>query len=88
MIDYSKKNINQIVVLGSSGYLGLSFIKYYFNQFESNKNISLILFSSNYSKILEFFKLKETKIASKSLAKSKSWLVMGPKSCFIILILI
>jgi hypothetical protein len=57
MLDYSKKNINQIVVLGSSGYLGLSFIKYYFNQFESNKNISLILFSSNYSKILKFFKL-------------------------------
>jgi NAD dependent epimerase/dehydratase family enzyme len=57
MLDYSKKNINQIVILGSSGYLGLSFIKYYFNQFESNKNISLILFSSNYSKILKFFKL-------------------------------
>jgi NAD dependent epimerase/dehydratase family enzyme len=57
MLDYSKKNINQIVLLGSSGYLGLSFIKYYFNQFESNKNISLILFSSNYSKILKFFKL-------------------------------
>jgi NAD dependent epimerase/dehydratase family enzyme len=57
MLDYSKKSINQIVILGSSGYLGLSFIKYYFNQFESNKNISLILFSSNYSKILKFFKL-------------------------------
>jgi len=49
MLDYSKKSINQIVILGSSGYLALSFIKYYFNQFQSNKNISLILFSSNYS---------------------------------------
>lgn len=57
MFGYNNKGISQIVILGSSGYLALSFIRYYFNQFEPNKNVSLILFSSNYSKILQFFSL-------------------------------
>lgn len=55
--------INQIVLLGSSGYLSLSFIKYFyfkFNEFKFNEyenNFSLILFSNNFKKIENFFKL-------------------------------
>jgi hypothetical protein len=54
----NNNNIDQIVLLGSSGYLSLSFIKYFYFNFENNrKKINLVLFSSNYKKILNFFKL-------------------------------
>ncbi len=60
--------IKELIILGSSGYLALNFIKYFYFNFEKfgiYKNISLILFSSNYQRIQKFFKLNNIDFKSK-----------------------
>ncbi len=60
--------INELIILGSGGYLALSFIKYFyfnFEQFKAIKNISLILFTSDYKKIQKFFELNDIDFKSK-----------------------
>ncbi len=60
--------INELIILGSGGYLALSFIKYFyfnFEQFKTIRNISLILFTSDYKKIQKFFELNDIDFTSK-----------------------